>query len=178
MNQAVFLDRDGVINEVLTNRVKYVNKPSNLYILDGVGESIKQLNESGFLVFVVTNQGGIGLGYMTDEMLETIHVVMREKLAKQGAIIDDISYCSHRPNSGCPCRKPKAYMLQQLASNHNVDLSKSFMVGDREPDILAGKEAGCRTVLVHARSKQSYGADAVFENLKHALPWILQYKSK
>ena len=175
--QAVFLDRDGVINEVLTKRVKFVNKPSDLYLLDGVAESIKMLNESGFLVFVVTNQGGIGLGYMTEEMLKTIHTDLQNKLAKQGAKIDDISYCSHKPNSDCPCRKPKAFMLQKLAATHNVDLSRSIMVGDREPDILAGKEAGCQTVLVHSRSTYSYGADVVFQDLKNALPWILEHKN-
>ncbi|MCM2676227.1 D-glycero-alpha-D-manno-heptose-1,7-bisphosphate 7-phosphatase [Alkalicoccobacillus plakortidis] len=177
MNQAVFLDRDGVVNEVLTSRVKFVNKPRDFYLLKGVGESIKCLNESGFLVFIVTNQGGIGLGYMTESILETIHIAMREKLAKQGAMIDDIAYCSHKPNSDCPCRKPKAHMLHTLADKYSVDLHQSIMVGDREPDILAGKEAGCRTVLVHSRSKQTYGADVIFDDLKRALPWILQHKS-
>ncbi len=73
MNQAVFLDRDGVINEVKTNRVTFVNKPTDFYLLDGVGEAIRSFNQSGFAVFVVTNQGGVGLGYMTEKTLRTIH---------------------------------------------------------------------------------------------------------
>ena len=174
MNQAVFLDRDGVINEVLSHRVKFVNKPKDFYLLKGVGPAIKRLNEAGFLVFVVTNQGGIGLGYMTEERLNMIHQTMTDQIAEFGAVIHDISYCSHKPQADCPCRKPKAYMLEQLAKEHKVDIGKSIMVGDREPDILAGKKAGCQTVLVNAREEETYGADAVFSDLEHAVPWILQ----
>ncbi|TSB47332.1 D-glycero-alpha-D-manno-heptose-1,7-bisphosphate 7-phosphatase [Alkalicoccobacillus porphyridii] len=178
MNQAVFLDRDGVINEVLSNRVRFVNRPSDLYLLTGVGESIRQFNEAGFTILVVTNQGGVGLGHMSEEQVETIHTSMKEKLSQDGAVIDDIMYCSHKPNSDCPCRKPKAYMLEKLAEKHQINLRESIMVGDREPDILAGQNAGCRTVLVHARTKQSFGADLVCKDLKAAVPWILKQKLK
>ncbi|WYP26366.1 HAD family hydrolase [Alkalihalobacillus sp. FSL W8-0930] len=177
MNQAVFLDRDGVINEVLSHRVKFVNKPSDFHLLNGVGQAIKQLNEAGFLVFVVTNQGGIGLGYMTEERLKTIHQTMVDQLAEYGAVIHDISYCSHKPHADCPCRKPKAYMLEELAKKHQVNLGISIMVGDREPDILAGKKAGCQTVLVNAREDTSYGADAVFSDLEQATPWMIHKRT-
>ncbi|KGA96989.1 histidinol phosphatase [Alkalihalobacillus alcalophilus ATCC 27647 = CGMCC 1.3604] len=176
MRQAVFLDRDGVINEVLTKRVKFVNTPVDFLLLDGVGESIRVLNEAGFLVFIVTNQGGVGLGYMKEVMLQKIHKKMIEDLATFGASVDDIAYCPHKPDEGCPCRKPEAQMLVELAQKHQVDLHSSVMVGDRKPDIQAGQSAGSKTVLVNRRSKDTYDADAVFDNLQAALPWILQMK--
>lgn len=175
-NQAVFLDRDGVINEVLTDRVRFVNHPNDFYLLNKVGDAIRQLNQAGYLVFVVTNQGGVGLGHLSENQLEDIHERMKGKLSQDGARIDDIMYCSHKPHSDCPCRKPKAYMLQELASKHHVHLKESIMVGDREPDIIAGKNAGCHTVLVHARKSYSYDADLVCEDLYAAIPWILKKK--
>ncbi|WP_413380898.1 D-glycero-alpha-D-manno-heptose-1,7-bisphosphate 7-phosphatase [Alkalihalobacillus sp. 1P02AB] len=176
MRQAVFLDRDGVVNEVLTKRVKFVNTPTDFLLLEGVGESIKLLNEAGFLVFVVTNQGGVGLGYMKETMLQKIHKKMTEDLSTFGASVDDIAYCPHKPDEGCPCRKPEAHMLVELAKKYQVDLHSSVMVGDREPDIRAGQSAGCKTVLVNPRSKDTYDADAVFDDLQAALPWILPMK--
>ncbi|GAF24547.1 D-glycero-D-manno-heptose 1,7-bisphosphate phosphatase [Bacillus sp. JCM 19047] len=177
MNQAVFLDRDGVINEVKTNRVTFVNKPTDFYLLDGVGEAIRSFNQSGFAVFVVTNQGGVGLGYMTEKTLRTIHEKMVKLLAQHGATVNDIAYCIHRPNEGCHCRKPGPLMIKQLSDMYGVDPTTSIMVGDREPDIKAGKKAGCKTVLVGSRTNANYGADAVFKTLADAVPWILKEKS-
>ncbi|WP_263706094.1 D-glycero-alpha-D-manno-heptose-1,7-bisphosphate 7-phosphatase [Shouchella tritolerans] len=176
MKQAVFLDRDGVINEVLSKRVKFVNDANDFHLLDGVAEAIRFFNKAGFLVFVVTNQGGIGLGYMKEKKLERIHEKMQADLKVLGAKIDDVAYCPHKPNEGCPCRKPKAYLLEKLAEKHHVDLSKSVMVGDREPDIRAGQKAGCQTVLVHARTNDDFQADARYPDLRAAVPWILAQK--
>ncbi|MFK3936925.1 D-glycero-alpha-D-manno-heptose-1,7-bisphosphate 7-phosphatase [Alkalihalobacillus sp. NPDC078783] len=173
MHRAVFLDRDGVINEVLTNRIRFVNKPKDFYLLPGVAQAIKWLNQEGYLVFVVTNQGGIGLGYMSEDMLEAIHQYMKQKLEESGAFVDGIMYCSHKPHEGCPCRKPKAYMLETLAEKHDVNLEQSYMIGDREPDIQAGQKAGCTTILVHARDDQTFGAAKVCADLKTAVSWIL-----
>ncbi|PAE87642.1 D-glycero-alpha-D-manno-heptose-1,7-bisphosphate 7-phosphatase [Shouchella clausii] len=176
MKQAVFLDRDGVINEVLSKRVKFVNDANDFYLLDGVAESIRSFKKAGFLVFVVTNQGGIGLGYMREEQLVRIHEKMIADLNVQAAIIDDIAYCPHKPNEGCPCRKPKAYLLEKLAEKHHVDLSASIMVGDREPDIRAGQKAGCQTVLVNPSISNDFQANACFPDLRSAVPWILSKK--
>jgi len=150
LRKAVFLDRDGVINEIGSERVKYVNKPEDLRILPGVAEGIAQLRRLGYLIFVVTNQGGVGLGYMKRGMLEKIHEKMMELLQKEHpeALIDDIAYCHHRPNSGCPCRKPKPGMILELAQKHKIKLAESWMVGDRDVDIMAGQKAGCRTALI------------------------------
>jgi D-glycero-D-manno-heptose 1,7-bisphosphate phosphatase len=171
----IFLDRDGVINEVLTNRVKFVNHPGDFYFLDGAKEAIKLLNDEGFKVFVVTNQGGIGLGYMKETDLHKIHEKMLEELAQIGAKIDDIAYCPHKPKENCACRKPKAKMLLDLAEKHHVNITKSFMIGDREADILAGKEAGARTILISSKD-QGIDADMVFPDLLSAANWLAEYK--
>ncbi|MBP1970211.1 D-glycero-D-manno-heptose 1,7-bisphosphate phosphatase [Virgibacillus natechei] len=165
MNRAMFLDRDGVINEVLTNRVKFVNKPKDFHLLDGVGQAIRRFNDLGFKVFVVTNQGGIGLGFMEESALKKVHKKMKDDLATYGATIDDIRYCPHKPRANCACRKPKPQMILDLAEKHAIDLEKSYMVGDREPDIEAGKRAGVRTVLVGDREESSVDADMDFADL-------------
>ncbi|KHF39840.1 D-glycero-alpha-D-manno-heptose-1,7-bisphosphate 7-phosphatase [Halalkalibacter okhensis] len=174
MKKAVFLDRDGVINEVLSSRVKFVNKPSQFYLLEGVGEAISLLNLAHIPTFIVTNQGGVGLGFMKESALHNVHKKMIAELAKYGAHIEDIAYCPHKPTAGCVCRKPEAQMLIDLASAHNIDLSGSIMVGDREPDIEAGKKAGCKTVLIGDESDNFAQANIVFPHLLAAVPWILE----
>ena len=171
MNKAVFLDRDGVINEVLTKRVKFVNKPKDLYFLPGVPEAIKKLNEVFDYVFVVTNQGGIGLGYMKEVELQKIHKHMIGELKKNGAIIDEAVYCPHKPKAGCACRKPKSKLIIDLAKKYKVDLALSYMVGDTDTDIMAGKNAGTKGIFI---GKSDPLADAIFPNLLSAAEWIIQ----
>ncbi|PID20738.1 D-glycero-beta-D-manno-heptose-1,7-bisphosphate 7-phosphatase [Sporosarcina sp. P3] len=171
MKKAVFLDRDGVINEVLTDRVKFVNEPNQLYFLPGVAEAIKQLNQLFDYIFVVTNQGGVGLGYMKESKLKSIHDYMIAELAKEGAVIDEVVYCPHKPKSGCDCRKPHSQLIENLAMKYDVDLSTSYMVGDTDTDIIAGKRAGTKTVFLGATDPI---ADAVFPDLLHAVPWIME----
>ncbi|MGM7720049.1 D-glycero-alpha-D-manno-heptose-1,7-bisphosphate 7-phosphatase [Metabacillus sp. Hm71] len=169
MNKAVFLDRDGVINEVLSKRVKFVNKPEQMHLLDGVGEGIKLLNKAGFFVFVVTNQGGIGLGYMKEEMLWKIHEKMKQDIGRHGGKIDDIIYCPHKPHAGCVCRKPEPEMLRRLAEKHDVNLSESIMIGDRDVDIMAGKQAGTKTIFI---GEEEGEADYQFPSLLEAAKWL------
>ncbi|WP_243385480.1 D-glycero-alpha-D-manno-heptose-1,7-bisphosphate 7-phosphatase [Bacillus kexueae] len=171
MKKAVFLDRDGVINEVLSDRVKYVNHPSQFYLLDGVGEAIRLLNEQNFEVFVVTNQGGVGLGFMTEQRLIDIHEKMKRDIATFGGQIRDISYCIHKPKEGCLCRKPGSKMITDLAEKYEIDLTKSFMVGDRDVDILAGKKAGVVTILVGDETVDH--ADYHFPSLLDAANWLV-----
>lgn len=172
MHKAIFLDRDGVINEVKTNRVKFVNQPDDFHLLDGVGEAIKQFNDDGWKVFVVTNQGGVGLGYMKEKALEAIHDRMESDLLQFGATIDAIHYCPHKPHANCACRKPKPQMITDLAATHEVDLSVSYMVGDREPDIEAGKHAGTQTVLIGNRLKDDIEANLHFPSLHAFAKWL------
>ncbi|NEU31224.1 HAD family hydrolase [bacterium LRH843] len=171
--KAVFLDRDGVINEVLSSRVRFVNQPKDFYLLEGVGNAIRLLNEANVPVFVVTNQGGVGLGFMKEASLHRIHEKMKKDLAEFRAFVDDIAYCPHKPKAGCYCRKPEPQMLTELATKHHIDLSLSIMVGDRKPDIEAGKKAGCKTILLGEREKD-ITADAYFPDLLSAIPWMLE----
>lgn len=147
---AVFLDRDGVINENA-----YVNSPEDLVLIPGSAEAIARLNRAGIRVFVVTNQGGIAMGHLTEEGLGRIHEHLRVLLSEQDAHVDGIDYCPHMPTAyvaayrfDCPARKPGTGMLERVRDADGVDLEQSVLVGDATTDILAGQRASCRTILV------------------------------
>lgn len=170
MKKAIFLDRDGVLNEVLSNRVKFVNSPKDLYLLEGAAEAVAELSSAGYEVFVVTNQGGVGLGYLKEHKLREIHDTMVTMIKEHGGHIKEVAYCPHKPKEGCGCRKPNAGMLLDLAARHDLDLSGSVMVGDHERDIEAGKKAGCRTVFI---GTEDTSADEKAPTLQAAVPLIL-----
>ena len=170
--RAVFLDRDGVLNKSFGYRPP--NDASELTLLPGVPEAVVKLNEAGFLVFVVTNQGGVGLGYMTTGDLAKIHHKLETEVAKQGGTFTEIMSCIHKPRAGCACRKPKPGMLLALARKHNVDLPNSFMVGDRDMDIQAGRAAGTTTILIESDEKTEQVADYTCPSLLAASELILE----
>lgn len=170
MNQAIFLDRDGVINEVLSQRVKFVNKPEQLYLLEGASEAIAEFTKAGYDVFVVTNQGGVGLGFLKERELHRIHERLHELVEQKGGKVREISYCPHKPKAGCECRKPNAGMLFDLAKKYDIDLKRSIMVGDHERDIEAGKKAGCKTVFI---GSEETAADFKANSLLEAVEPIL-----
>lgn len=153
--KAIFLDRDGTINKY----VGYLRTPEQFELLEGVGEAIRKINLSGYLAIVVTNQPVIARGEVTVDGLQQIHNKMETMLGKEGAYLDGVYYCPHHPDKGfageveelkivCECRKPKAGLLLQAAKDFNIDLSQSWMIGDSENDVLAGKNAGCKTALI------------------------------
>ncbi len=153
--KAVFLDRDGTINRY----AGFVRAPEQLELLPHAAEGIRAINEAGYLAIVVTNQPVIARGEVTEPGLREIHNKMETLLGEQGAYVNDIYYCPHHPDKGfegeipelkieCDCRKPKPGMLLQAARDYNIDLKESWMVGDSENDILAGKAAGCKTALI------------------------------
>lgn len=174
MNKAVFLDRDGVINEVKTDRVRFVNRSDHFYFLEGVLDATKILSEAGFLLFVVTNQGGVGLGYLSHDELDSIHHYMLDEIKKAGGSIQEVSSCTHKPLSGCACRKPEAGMILELTEKYDIDLRQSYMIGDREADIEAGRKAGCSTILVSDSLSPSFGADYIFPDLLNAAEFIVE----
>ena len=148
--RAVFLDRDGTINvyKGLISRVQ------DLELIPNIADTIRKINESGYLAIVVTNQPVIARGDCTVEELERIHEKLETLLGQEGAYIDDIFYCPHHPDKGfagerpeykiaCGCRKPRPGMLLQAAEKYNIDLAQSYMVGDDERDMEAGRQAGC-----------------------------------
>ena len=170
--KAIFLDRDGTINKY----VGFLIKEEEFELLSGVAEAIKIINKSGYLAVVVTNQPVIARGEVTYSQLENIHNKMETLLGKEGAYLDGIYFCPHHPHSGyegevkelkieCDCRKPKPGMLLKAAEDLNIDLSQSYMVGDGENDIKAGKAAGCKTVLLNTECEY-YGQDICVGSLK------------
>lgn len=145
MNRAVFLDRDGVINQVLVKNGA-PHPPASLEVLEflpGVGEAIEALRGAGFRIIVVTNQPDVATGTQQREMVEAINSRIERTFH-----VDDIKVCYHVDSDGCSCRKPKPGMLLDAAARWSLDLGQSFMVGDRWRDVEAGKAAGCRTILL------------------------------
>lgn len=153
--KAVFLDRDGTINEY----VGFLTDVNDFRLLEDSAQAIREVNKSGYLAIVVTNQPVVARGGVTFEELDEIHAKMETLLGEQGAYVDAVYYCPHHPDKGfagevpelkieCECRKPKPGLLLRAARDFNIDLESSWMVGDSERDALAGKQAGCRTVLL------------------------------
>ena len=151
--KAVFLDRDGTINEY----VGFLTDINDFRLLEGSAEAVREINKCGYLAVVVTNQPVVARGDVTFEELDEIHAKMETLLGEQGAYIDAVYCCPHHPDKGfagevpelkmeCECRKPKPGLLLRAARDFNIDLENSWMVGDSERDVLAGRQAGCRTV--------------------------------
>jgi D-glycero-D-manno-heptose 1,7-bisphosphate phosphatase len=149
-NKCVFLDRDGVI----CVEVNYMREPSQFELLPKVGEALKLLKEENYRIVVVSNQSGVARGYITEEKVHEINNKMVTELDKYDVNLDKIYYCPHHPEGegvykkDCYCRKPKPGMLLRGAQELDIDMALSYMIGDRKSDIIAGKDAGCRTILV------------------------------
>ncbi len=183
---AVFLDRDGTINE----QMGYINHLSRFRLLPGVGQAIRLLNGHGLPVVVVTNQSGLARGYFPESLLEEVHDEMRRQLALEGARIDGLYVCPHHPEAkvarfrlDCPCRKPKSGLLEQAAVELRLDLRRSYVVGDRWSDLRCGAAVGAATILVltgygrgdlaHVGPGQPVQPDHVAEDLLAAARWII-----
>lgn len=186
--KAIFLDRDGTINKY----VGFLRDIHDFELLPGVAEAIKFINLSGYLCVVVTNQPVIARGEVTVGELNTIHNKMETLLGLEGAYIDGLYYCPHHPDKGfdgeveelkidCDCRKPKHGMLIRAAKDFNIDLTHSWMIGDGKNDILAGKNAGCKTVLLTPTSQEGdgkneeYGQNLMASTLIEAVKAILSF---
>ena len=174
--KALFLDRDGTINEY----VGFLRDINDFRLIEGVSDAIKMINQSGYLAIVVTNQPVIARGEVTVSQLDEIHNKMETLLGADGAYVDAIYYCPHHPHKGyageipelkidCDCRKPKAGMLFQAAKDFNIDLSASWMVGDGENDLLCGRNGGCKTAIIGDDSR----ADVCGKDLKNCIQKIL-----
>ncbi len=169
-NKAVFLDRDGVINQTIFK----MGKPRAPYTLEefsfcpGVPEAISFLKDEGFLLVVVTNQPDVARGWVTREAVDLVNSYVSEYLN-----LPDIRSCFHTENDKCQCRKPRPGMLLEAAKDHNIDLSESFMVGDRISDVEAGKSAGCRTILISDNDSEGAKPDFVTPSLLLASSWIV-----
>lgn len=146
-NKAVFLDRDGVLNKELGD---YVCKLEDFHVLEHNFEPLKALQDRGYLLIVITNQGGTAKGWYSEETLGQMHDKLRATYLEHGIILTEIYYCRHHPdyNGRCMCRKPGSLMLEKGVARFNVDASKSYFIGDRERDVIAGEAAGLTGILI------------------------------
>jgi D-glycero-D-manno-heptose 1,7-bisphosphate phosphatase len=169
----VFLDRDGVVNRavVVDGRPLPPRSAEELELLPGVADACTVLRDAGFALVVVTNQPDIARGTTTREAVDEIHAVLRRQVT-----VDDIVVCPHDDADRCDCRKPKPGMLLDAAHRHDIDLTRSFMVGDRWRDVDAGRAAGSRTVFVDRGydERRPELPDHIAASLPEAVPWILK----
>ena len=174
-NKAVFLDRDGT----MARDVHYCRRPEDFELYPDTPKAIRQLNEHGFKVIVITNQSGIARGYFTEETLVKIHEKMKGGLAEEGAWVDAIYYCPHHPDDNCECRKPKPRLVLQAVKEYDIDLQRSFVVGDLPMDIGLAKGVGSKSVLIRREPSdehidfQECAPDYTVTNLGQAADWIL-----
>lgn len=182
----IFLDRDGTIND----EVHYLSSPSQLRLLPGSADAIREANDAGLPVFIITNQSGIARGVLTEQQLEEIHRELFSMLGKHRARITASYYCPHHPDLGvgiyrteCDCRKPKAGMIMKAVKEFGIDPTHSFVIGDRMIDVQTGKAVGASTILVltgYGREElelckqNGIEADHVSENLYDAMQVVIQ----
>lgn len=176
-NIAIFLDRDGVIN----TEVNYLSNPKDFEFIEGSIEALKILKEKGYLLIIITNQAGIARGYFTENDHKKIHEKMINILKENNIILDDIFYCPHHPDftGECECRKPKPGMVLKAKEKYNINLKKSFMVGDTLRDIETGYNAQSSTVLVltgygmeEQKKNTTIKPDFIFKNLLEFAKYI------
>ena len=186
---AVFLDRDGTIIE----DVGYLRDLSQIDLLPWAGDAIRLLNDGGFAVVVITNQSGVARGYFAEAHVQATHRALDAALAPCGARIEAYYYCPHYPQSSdprygreCDCRKPASGLLRQAAVDLDIDLGRSWMVGDWWRDVQAGVGAGTRTILIRTGRSEAHRPappeapqpDAILNNLMEAAGWILRSSSR
>lgn len=178
--KAIFLDRDGTINKY----VGFLRDIDEFQLLDGVADAIQEINASGYLAIVSTNQPVIARGEVSFDELEMIHNKMETLLGQKGAYLDAIYFCPHHPHKGyegerpelkfdCECRKPKPGMLLKAAQEFNIDLAQSWMIGDGENDIKAGMNAGCKTALI---GESAFGQTLNVQSLKEFVDKYISVK--
>jgi len=184
MKKTIFLDRDGTIND--DRNAEYISKVEDFTFLPGSIEALKLLQDSGFQLIIITNQSGIGRKYYTEEDYQRLTKYMLHELEKDEIKIKAIYYCSHSPESKCACRKPNPLMIEKAVNEHNVDISNSYMIGDKTSDITMGVEAKkvfgdkckIKTILVQTGKAGKDGRypnakpDHIAENLLAAAKWI------
>ncbi len=169
--QAVFLDRDGT----LMRDVDYCGDPKDVDLFNGVSEALRELKQSGYKLIVITNQSGIGRGYFGESQYRAVEREISRQIGDN--VIDATYFCPHLPADGCKCRKPSPEMIFQAARDHDVDLARSFFVGDKKSDLECGRNAGVKTILVrtgYGKETDNRLADFVADNLNAAVNLILK----
>jgi D-glycero-D-manno-heptose 1,7-bisphosphate phosphatase len=190
-NRAVFLDRDGTINE----EVGYVNHIERFALLPRVAQGIRLLNQYEWKAVVVTNQSGVARGYFPESLVHEVHQKMQDLLEKEGAHLDGVYYCPHHPDSGvppyrqkCRCRKPDTGLVETAVKELDVDCSKSYVIGDRGAELEFARRIGAKGILVltgygkgeweYCRNQWNVKPDHVASDLYEAVQWILQQEGR
>jgi len=188
MNKAVFLDRDGTVTE----EVGYLRDLEQLRLIPGAGTAIEQLNKAGFKVVLITNQSGVARGYFTESLVHEAHDRLEEMLRTYGARLDGVYFCPHHPTAGaslytmaCACRKPEPGLIIGAARDLGIDVSRSYMVGDKWVDVEVARRAGARAVLVmsgyapddpgNVRPSHLAEPDFIAHDIVEAAAWIIQH---
>lgn len=161
MRKAVFVDRD----DTLCPDVPYCSNPNQIKVFPGVPESVRRLNEAGYLVIIATNQSGIGRGYFTKAELDAVNGELLRQIESGGGHIDDIFYCPHTPSDNCDCRKPKIGMGLQAIRKYDLNPSECWMIGDHDKDMEFGKALGFRTFRVTVEKTFSDAVDEILTNM-------------
>ena len=158
--------------------VYYCRRPEDFELFPTTSQAIRLLNESGFKVVVITNQSGIARGYFTEETLAEIHKKMEDELGAGNASVDAIYYCPHHPDDGCECRKPKIGLFLKTIDEIDLNAGLSYVVGDAQMDIEAGKALGSKTVLVTTGPQEGKNIvippDCIADTLLEAAQWIIE----
>ncbi|WP_419764247.1 MAG: D-glycero-beta-D-manno-heptose 1,7-bisphosphate 7-phosphatase [Arcobacter sp.] len=173
MQKAIFLDRDGVINI----EKNYVCKIEDFEFIDGVFDTLSYLQKSGYKLFVITNQSGIGRGYYSKEDFEKLTSWMLDEFQKKQINISQVEHCPHNPTDGCTCRKPQSGMIDNILKNHKIDLENSWLIGDKESDILCAKNANIKNTIQvktgHTFAEENSPADFVCDSIKYVKDIII-----
>lgn len=174
--RAVFLDRDGVLNFDLG----YLSDSKKIKILPKVIEGLQKIKNLGFKTIIISNQSGVARKYFDLKTMWAIDEKLKKLVNKSSTLLDDSFYCPHHPDfdGNCDCRKPKIGLIIKAVAKYDIDTSSSFFIGDKKEDVLCGKKAGCKTVLVHINLKSRVQAtpDFIAKDLLEAAYWIERNK--
>lgn len=188
---AVFIDRDGTINE----QMGYVNHISRFVLLPGTAEGIRLLNRHQYLAIIVSNQSGVARGYFPMELIDRVHAHMKDLLAKEGANIDGIFFCPHYPRGNvpeysveCDCRKPRTGLVQKACEEFDIDMKNSYVIGDRCSDIELAERSNLQGIMVttgyglgdieYVLPHKPFKPRHIAKDLLHAIRWIIEREEK
>lgn len=170
--KAIFLDRDGVINK----EINYLYRIKDFELIDGVIPALQFFKKLGFLLIVITNQAGVGRGYYTENDVIKLHHYMENIFSENECAVDRVYYCPHGPNDNCECRKPKPGMIVQAVKEFDIDLNESWLIGDKNTDLLAGKNAGVKNLVLvrsgHIVNEEEPLAHYIFDSIYNVIDML------
>jgi D-glycero-D-manno-heptose 1,7-bisphosphate phosphatase len=182
MKKLIFLDRDGVINKDLNT---YVTQHEDFEFLPGVLEALRDLTEADYEIAIISNQAGIAKGIYTPEELDEVNKKMLAVIESAGARISRVEYCLHEDSDNCTCRKPKTGLFKRVLDEKDLNLKEVYFIGDKESDVIAGKNIGCKTILVLCGKTKAVDVenwqtkpDYIKQDLREAVSWLLNEESK